>query len=399
MAGMENGFDIIGDTELHEIKEALATQDLPTLIGNIQNYFEQLDRVELNIAVTGESGSGKSTFINSFRGLGDEEDNSAPTGVVETTKEPKDYPYPKYPNVKLWDLPGIGTPNFKADEYLENVHFERYDFFIIVASDRFREYHVELASQITKMNKRFCFVRSKIDNSIRAERRKKNFNEEKTMNDIREDCTKGLSEFDVDSPQVFLISSFEPTSYNFSLLQETILKELPQHKGHVLLLALGNITMENFERKRKALEASLWKVSLLSAGAAVMPVPGLSISVDVAFIVKELRRYYSTFGLDDQSLQRLSHKSERSVEELKSKLKSSLSKGINDDAVIKMLSRAAGLVRKSAVDHHVSLIPGLGSLVAGALSFSAVYYVLQRCLRELEEDAKNLLKIELETPV
>jgi len=97
--------------------------------------------------VTGESGSGKSTFVNAFRGLGDEDEGSAETG----------------PNVKVWDLPGIGTPNFKADEYLELVQFERYDFFIIIASDRFRECHTQLAKEIMRMGKTFYFVCSKID--------------------------------------------------------------------------------------------------------------------------------------------------------------------------------------------------------------------------------------------
>ncbi len=68
--------------------------------------------------MTGESGSGKSTFVNAFRGLGDEEEGSAPTGPVETTMKPEAYLHPKYKTVKVWDLPGIGTPSFKADEYL-----------------------------------------------------------------------------------------------------------------------------------------------------------------------------------------------------------------------------------------------------------------------------------------
>lgn len=121
-------YDIIDDAEIEEIKRSLANEDLPSAVDKIKEYFAQLDHVELNIAITGESGSGKSTFINAFRGLGDEDEGSAETGVVETTTEPTVYPYPKFPTVKLWDLPGIGTPRFKADEYLKQVQFERYVF-------------------------------------------------------------------------------------------------------------------------------------------------------------------------------------------------------------------------------------------------------------------------------
>lgn len=185
-------YDIIDAAEIEEIKKSLANEDLPSAVGKIKDYFDQQDRVELNIAVTGESGSGKSTFINAFRGLGDEDEGSAATGVVETTTEPTPYSHPKFPNVKMWDLPGIGTPRFKADEYLKKVQLERYDFFIIIATDRFRECHASLAKEIQKMNKKFYFVRSKIDSNIEAEKRKKTFNKEKTLDKIRENCITGL---------------------------------------------------------------------------------------------------------------------------------------------------------------------------------------------------------------
>lgn len=184
--------EIIEAAEIEEIKMSLASEDLSSAVDKIKDYMAQQDRVELNIAVTGESGSGKSTFINAFRGLGDEDKGSAETGPVETTTKPTPYPHPKFPNVKMWDLPGIGTPRFKADEYLQQVKFENYDFFIIIASDRFRECHASLAAGILNMEKKFYFVRAKIDSNIEAEKRKKAFNQEITLNTIRENCIKGL---------------------------------------------------------------------------------------------------------------------------------------------------------------------------------------------------------------
>ncbi|XP_030649747.1 interferon-inducible GTPase 1-like [Chanos chanos] len=250
MAEIGQEYDVIGPTELEEIKEALANTGLTTAVGAIQDYFEQQEHVELNIAVTGESGSGKSTFVNAFRGLGDEEEGSAPTGVVETTMEPKAYLHPEHVNVKVWDLPGIGTPNFKADKYLEEVGFQRYDFFIIVSSERFRECHVQLANEINKMKKKFYFIRSKIDCSISAESRKKSFNKEKTLNDIREDCVRGLESIGVTSPDVFLISCFDLGSYDFRRLQETMKKSLPQFKKYLLMLVLPNIPPQCYLKQK-----------------------------------------------------------------------------------------------------------------------------------------------------
>ncbi len=118
MATFED-YCVITQEDLEGIKDSISTQDLPSAINTIKEYLKRQDLVELNIGVTGESGSGKSTFVNAFRGLGDEEEGSAKTGVVETTTEPEVYLHPKYKNVKVWDLPGIGSPNFKADEYLK----------------------------------------------------------------------------------------------------------------------------------------------------------------------------------------------------------------------------------------------------------------------------------------
>uniref|UniRef100_A0A8K9UIQ2 IRG-type G domain-containing protein n=1 Tax=Oncorhynchus mykiss TaxID=8022 RepID=A0A8K9UIQ2_ONCMY len=228
---MEN----IDDKELSalgkEIEEAL-NNSLITAACKIKEHL--FNNVELNIAVTGETGSGKSTFVNAFRDMKYNDDGAAPTGVVETTMEAKAYPHPKYPNMKVWDLPGIGTANFKPEEYLQKVEFDRFDFFIIVSSERFRANDITLAKEIQKRKKKFYFVRSKIDNDMRAEGRKETFDQEKTLETIRQYCIKGLE--GLGSPKVFLISGFDLGLYDFPDLQETMEKELPDHKGFFSIL-------------------------------------------------------------------------------------------------------------------------------------------------------------------
>ncbi|XP_078136151.1 interferon-gamma-inducible GTPase 10-like [Sander vitreus] len=205
----------------------------------IQTYLDELDNVQLNIAITGECGSGKSTFVNAFRGIhNSDKKRAAPTGVKETTTDIRPYPHPNHPNVTLWDLPGVGTTKFPADKYLKLVEFKRYDFFIIISADRFRENDVKLAQEIQKMKKKFYFVRSKIDHNIRDEKESlgSEFNEEETLKEIREDCIQGLKGR-VESPQVFLVSSFKLHLYDFHLLEKTLEEELPGLKRNALLLA------------------------------------------------------------------------------------------------------------------------------------------------------------------
>ncbi|RXN04512.1 interferon-inducible GTPase 5-like protein [Labeo rohita] len=311
--------------------------------------------------------------------------------------EPEVYPHPKYKTVKVWDLPGIGTPNFKADEYLKLVVFERYDFFIIIASDRFKECHTQLAKEIMRMGKKFYFVRSKMDSIINAEKRKKSFDQKKTLDTIREDCEKGLRKIGIEDPVVFLISNFELGKYDLNQLQERMERELPQHKRRVLMLALPNITLEINEKKKKALEKNIGIVAFLSALGATVPIPGLSFALDLAIVTREIETYYSTFGLDDTSLQKLCERSWKTTEEFRSLMKSPLSGVINPSSILYLVGAASLVVAENAVEYAVSLIPILGTMVAGGMSYVTVSKMLKRALDDIAEDARNVLMASVQT--
>ncbi|XP_078349418.1 interferon-gamma-inducible GTPase 10-like [Oculina patagonica] len=148
-------------------------------VAHIEKYFKQkLDGwqdVEVNIAVTGGTGVGKSSFINAIRGL-DGSDNigkRAKVGVTETTKELAEYVHPTNPKIKFWDLPGIGTPNYPEKTYCEKVKLDKFDAFLIFTSDRFKENYLKLAKKIKSIHKKFFFIRTKIDQDVRNEKHEK----------------------------------------------------------------------------------------------------------------------------------------------------------------------------------------------------------------------------------
>uniref|UniRef100_A0A3B1ICZ9 IRG-type G domain-containing protein n=1 Tax=Astyanax mexicanus TaxID=7994 RepID=A0A3B1ICZ9_ASTMX len=213
-----------------------ATEESGNLEGapqEVQETVDHLFNVSLHIAVIGETGAGKSTFINAFRGLEDDDEGAAKTGVNETTAEPTPYNHPTMSNVTLWDLPGVGSLNFTARTYVKEMQFEKYDFFFVVSSERFRENDIMLAKEIQKGNKRFYFIRSKVDNDIRGEERKKTFDREETLSKIRRDCQENLKE--LGNPPVFLISSCNLSEFDFEKLVSTLNSELPQHKQYALV--------------------------------------------------------------------------------------------------------------------------------------------------------------------
>ena len=177
---------------LEDIENALEMSDTVSAASITKSYLEDINKIPLNIAVTGESGSGKSTFLNAFMGIANTDERAAPTGVVETTMKPVPYPHPICPNVTIWDLPGIGTTKFPADQYLEYIEFEKFDFFIIVSAGRLSENDAKLAQEIKKMGKKFYFVHSKIDRNLcDAQRSQREYDKEKTLQEIRKCCIQG----------------------------------------------------------------------------------------------------------------------------------------------------------------------------------------------------------------
>ncbi|XP_008300373.1 interferon-inducible GTPase 5-like [Stegastes partitus] len=399
---MDDSFDSYPE-EFKECKEALMNNDTAAAAAKIQKYLEKQDNIPLNIAITGECGSGKSTFVNAIRGIKNSDDGAAPTGCVETTIEVTAYPHPNYPNVTFWDLPGIGTTRFPAHQYLKHVKFEKFDFFIIISADRFRENDVKLAQKIQKMKKKFYFVRSKIDHNIRDERRsQRNFNEEMTLKRMRDNCIQGLQQQGFEDPQVFLVSSFDLHLYDFSLLHETLERELPAHKRDALLFTMPNINREIIIKKKKAFQAKIKYFACLSALVAGVPVPVLSTTVDLGMMVTVVLKYVLGFGLDKPSLQRLADRTGVPYENLVAVIKSPLAlKKINVDRLLKVISQVtvAGLLM--VAEEGTRFIPLFGIPITMALSFTATYGILSFFLNSLAEDAQRVFEksLGLETSV
>uniref|UniRef100_A0A3B3UJA6 Interferon-inducible GTPase 5-like n=1 Tax=Poecilia latipinna TaxID=48699 RepID=A0A3B3UJA6_9TELE len=276
------------------------------------------NNVLLNIAITGESGSGKSSFVNAFRDVEDDSEDAAPTGVVETTLEVKEYPHPNYPNIIFSDLPGIGTTKFPAKKYLKRVGFKKFDFFIIISADRFRENDAKLAKEIKKMGKNFYFVRSKCLLLTPVLKRVKTFLIYfKKIDEI-------IKDQGVESPQVFLVSSHDIHLYDFPLLRETLERDLPEHKRDALLLSSPYIFPDIIEKKKKVFMRQIWGLTALSGVVAAVPVPGLSVGVDLALLVGAVTRYVTGFGLNVASLKRTASRTGIPYDELKAVLTSQL---------------------------------------------------------------------------
>ena len=245
-----------------EIKELFLHSGIAGVQRMMNKMLVQWKEVKVELAVLGNSGAGKSSFVNAIRGVQDGDENAAKTGITETTRVPTAFPHPVNPNIRFWDLPGIGTPNYPdLHTFCKLVRIERYDTFLILSSTRFTENDKLLAAKVKSMGKSFFFIRSKIDNDRRAERRKKGFSEERMLRMIRDDCIKSIQGFDVKEKNIFLISSFVPAKWDFHRLQKEILNRLPIKQKESLMFTLRTTSKDVLKEKIKHLKARSWMVS------------------------------------------------------------------------------------------------------------------------------------------
>ena len=170
--------------------------------------------------------------------LDDDDELAANTGFLETTRKPTCYEHPTNPNILFWDLPSIGTPKYPDfQSFCEDVSIEIYDTFLIISATRFTENDLLLAKMIEAMRKSLFFVRSKIDNDTRSERRKKGFDESKVLEKVKNHCAKNLQSFNFSTEKIFLVSNHDPDKWDFDRLKKAILDELPSRQRESLAFA------------------------------------------------------------------------------------------------------------------------------------------------------------------
>ncbi|KAL8219495.1 UNVERIFIED_CONTAM: hypothetical protein K2H54_025764 [Gekko kuhli] len=377
--------------DLAKLRDTVAQKCLEEVTAEICRELDALENARLNIAITGSSGTGKSSFVNALRGMTDYEEGAGQTGVMQTTMDVHGYPHPLFPNVTLWDLPGIGTPEFEPKGYLEKVSFSKYDFFILVSSERFTLNDAMLAGEIQKRERKFYYVRSKMDVSMASEARNPDFNMDETIEKIRDYCCQNLKRAGETSPRVFLISRHDLNMYDFPLLQEALENDLDDLKKHVFVASLPVFSRKILTKKKAAMEDLVWKVATTSCSIAMIPIPGLSVVCDPNILVATMKLFYKVFGLDEDSLHRVAKLVGKSYDVLKSAIKKSpMSSEITPEFVNSLLAKSRLCSSVMTIQMVLDFIPLLGFLVGGASSFITTFYMLKNFLRDIVEDAETV---------
>ena len=271
---------------------------------NISTVFQQtLNKFmdsEINLAVTGQAGMGKSSLINTLRCMLPKDERAAEVGTTETTMQVRSYPFPANDNVLLWDLPGVGTLKFPQETYVEKVGLTKYDAMIICSSVRFTTLDFWLAHKAQCAHIPLYFIRTKIDTDILNAAEDHDRGETEVLAHIRTDTEAKLRQNGVLGKRLFLISTKMKyqLKWDFPLLIKELIYDAPQKNPHMkqaIMMAMVTCSEHIIEMKRQELNLRILRVAQAAASA--------QDGQHEDFILEEVKNYMVWFGLFDNVLE------------------------------------------------------------------------------------------------
>jgi len=391
---------------VEEMKAAVAEGGVEECRRLLERKSNAWKNVPLNVAVIGNSGVGKSSFINTIRGLNADDEGAAGVGANQTTMEPRSFQHPDNPKMLLWDLPGVGTNQFPRATYLDKIDVDRYDFFLLMTAARFMENDTWLGNEFRRRKKKYFFVRTKIQQDVDSDKdaHPRSHKEETVVDGIRELTIKQLKESGCDYDRVFLIDNYKPNKFDFEKLKLQLIEDFPAMKKSALLLSLQADSEQMIRLKVRALRSRIWKLAALSAAVGAVPIPGPSIVADLAIVAGESWFYFKQLGLDDKSLRRCATLYSVDYDKLKSIVGSALglraSGAVTADVLktaVLVILRLAPALASSAAGVAEIFLPIIGSLISAPVSFAGTYLSLKLVLDKFEEVAIDVMKCAAES--
>ena len=351
-----------------------------------------MERGKRKLAITGRSGTGKSTFINTIGNVKPGDDSFAKTGSGNTTLLPTLYMHPKNDQIAFYDLPGHSTIQFKKEDYISAMKISDYDFVFIFFDKVLSEDDLWLAGELRKMGKPFALVRSMIDNDIvRAIRDDKD--PEKIIPEIKEKIEIDLySNTDLKSTTgIFLISSEKPHLGDWSKLMVFLEVNMDGFKAEALLFSLHCITKEMLERKYQMLKNRIVVTTATAASVAAIPLPIVDVAINTEILVHEVCHYMRVFGIEPESVNTLEN-FDHSLLKCKSLFKPNVDMAVWIASKIGIL--VAMIVGTSFLD---VVLPIIGSVISSALAARVTYKFLNDTLRDIKDDAELIYEHKMYT--
>ncbi|HFV9231468.1 TPA: GTPase [Acinetobacter baumannii] len=378
-------FDAIQSVINNALKKEESIEDV---VKNIQAQVELWESTEVKIAITGQSGSGKSSLINAIAGS-----KVAPVGFVETTMEPKEY---KTENgIILVDLPGCGTANFPFETYIDDMQISSFDAIILVTANRFYEADIKLFNYVVNNLKKPIFlVRTKMDTAVHDGAEDNNLSRDEVIEMVLEDM---IHNTDADPSKIYLVSSKQKQISHFDTarLINDISENLSDIKKGKFISESAAYSEDAIRAKKSTIIEVAKRYAYLSAANGINPVLGLNLSIDITLLVKLTNTILRSYGLMNSSIADYIKKSEEN-----GKLHGTI-QGISKwlaqyatEAGIRQILPKLALSQVSKTSS--SWVPLIGQAIAAGIGYKMTSYYAEKLINESEEKAILALKVYIE---
>ncbi len=272
---------------------------------------------------------------------------------------------------------------------MKTIGFENYDVVIIICSARFTENDHWLAKEMIRIRKPFFFLRSKTDWDIaNAERDSPPpFNEDEVLNRMRMNCLNQLGDL-THNQKVYLVSGNQRYLHKWDMndFMHDLRQACPQLKRESIVFSMNANCREAIQAKVRYLRDRTWFLAGATAVAAILPIPGFSMSVNVLACITEAKEYRQQLGLHNEAVERLAILKETSSEYIRRTINSILP--ILDEQTFEEIFKKKLLSVSAALGHCV---PIMGSV----FSLRAVAETLNYFLTLMEKAALILIDIHL----
>lgn len=361
---------------LETLKESIDHNKL----SDVKDAVEDLLISRINLAVMGDHGDEKATFINSLHGLSSGDDGAAPSQPPVSPEEVAGYPNPKHPDFRLWDLPPVPpTSPFEPEGYMDRVKFARYNAVFITFNQALPPNSVQVFLEARSQHRQAVYF------VLLASAK----STEKHLEEKRRAGLEVLTSQGVATPKVYLVRPSALEKFDFPGLLEDLEGDLPDIRAHALLLALPALTSTLVARKKEAFNALVWAAASLSGGVSAIPVPFVASMVDCGVAVRILSKAQLSLCLDDGSVERLARQRGAEPSRLKGLRTCVLSAGVTKGEV---KARLAAAERDSATvsSKLVEMAMPRHARSAGR-SFAAMLQALNAAIDEMAADAQKIV--------
>ena len=355
------------DDSIKEMQYIIKKYGLEEAQLKIKQKLDAWKDVPVNVCLLGESGVGKSSFINNiFR------KEVARVGIDETTQKQKSYPHPDNEKLVFWDFPGFGGQIYPTIElYIESMDMKRFDIILFFYTSKLKCNDAELLREIKEIGKPFFVLRSKFDIDIQSG------NEVDIKDKIQTDLTKILP-----NEKCYFISNLTRT-FDYEKLMNDIFSSLGNSmKKQVLAFSLRNTNKAIISIKKDQLEKRIWVVSTVAAGFGAIPIPGVDFLLNAALLVKEFHFMAKVLGILDDILENRNQHYTKFASYL-------TASGITTLALKAVAPIAADEAFKV-------LLPVVGSVISSGIAFAFTKMTLHKFLADIVKAAEMKMEMEME---